>query len=72
MITPDPKFPEIKLITPEIHCDNRGWFMEIHREGLGQRYIQTNLVYFTQRVLRGLDIGAEYKKIYDRILEEWE
>ncbi len=54
MIIPDPVFPEIKHIAPDIHRDNRGWFMEVFREGQGQHYIQTNLVYFTQRVLRGL------------------
>ncbi len=54
MITPDPKFPEIKHITPDIHCDNRGWFMEVFRQREDMTYAQLNLVYFTQRVLRGL------------------
>ncbi len=54
MIIPDPVFPEIKHIAPDIHRDNRGWFMEVFREGAGQHYRQLNLVYFTQRVLRGL------------------
>lgn len=53
-------FPEIMLIDPDIHQDNRGHFLEVYQSkryadlGITDPFVQDNLSYSTNGVLRGL------------------
>jgi dTDP-4-dehydrorhamnose 3,5-epimerase len=56
----DPKIPEILIIEPDVFRDDRGYFLEsYHRQryqdhGLPDRFVQDNLSFSKQGVLRGL------------------
>jgi dTDP-4-dehydrorhamnose 3,5-epimerase len=62
----DLKIPEIKIITPQIYKDNRGYFFEsfntndFKRLGLPTKYSQDNHAFSHKNVLRGL----HYQLIY--------
>lgn len=51
--------PEVKIIQPEIHPDDRGRFLELYHQrdyeqALGVTFVQDNLSYSKQHVVRGL------------------
>lgn len=56
----------LKIITPEIHEDSRGYFMEIYNErdyqnaGITQKFVQDNQSKSVKNVLRGLHYQIEY------------
>jgi dTDP-4-dehydrorhamnose 3,5-epimerase len=58
--TSHPTIPEILLIDPDVFRDDRGHFLESHHcrryqgHGLPERFVQDNLSFSTQGVLRGL------------------
>ena len=72
-------------ITPFIHTDNRGFFVEMYQaydfeaEGIRTSFVQTNESYSTKGVLRGLHFQKEhtqaklvhtiYGNIYDVVLD---
>ena len=57
---PHPTIPEILVIEPDVFRDDRGYFLESYRRqryqehGLLERFVQDNLSFSTQGVLRGL------------------
>src|SRR5690625_1625914 len=62
----------VKLLTPDIHRDARGWFMEAYRRdqlkeaGIAAEFRQDNRSYSTRGVLRGLHYhtrGREQAKL---------
>jgi dTDP-4-dehydrorhamnose 3,5-epimerase len=60
IFTPNHDLPEIILIDPDIHRDERGHFLEIYqanqwaKHGMLDNFVQDNLSYSKQGVLRGL------------------
>tara|TARA_B100001093_G_C26292715_1_gene785960 strand:- start:37 stop:582 length:546 start_codon:yes stop_codon:yes gene_type:complete len=55
------KIPEVLLITPDIHNDERGYFFEFFNEnkfnectGLSEKFVQDNISFSKKGVLRGL------------------
>ena len=55
------KIPEVLLITPDIHNDERGYFFEFFNEnkfnectGLSEKFVQDNISFSKRGVLRGL------------------
>ncbi len=56
--------PGAKLLTPAIHHDERGWFMESYRSsalieaGIDARFVQDNRSFSKRGVLRGLHFHA--------------
>lgn len=54
------RIPEVLIVEPEIHSDERGFFTEIFRDsrfveaGIGPRFVQTNQSGSKRGVLRGL------------------
>jgi dTDP-4-dehydrorhamnose 3,5-epimerase len=55
-----PTIPEIVIIEPDVYRDDRGFFLESHHcrkyqeHGLPERFVQDNLSFSKQGVLRGL------------------
>ncbi len=60
----DLSIPGVKLLTPAIHRDERGWFMESYRRsqlkeaGISAEFVQDNRSYSRRGVLRGLHFHA--------------
>lgn len=60
----DLSIPGVKLLTPTIHRDERGWFMESYRRsqlkeaGISAEFVQDNRSYSRRGVLRGLHFHA--------------
>ena len=56
----------LHVITPAVHGDNRGYFMEtynqndMHEEGLDMVFVQDNQSCSTKGVLRGLHFQKEF------------
>jgi dTDP-4-dehydrorhamnose 3,5-epimerase len=54
------KLPEVKLISPQVYHDNRGFFVETFQcdryaaQGIGPQFVQDNLSYSRKGILRGL------------------
>jgi dTDP-4-dehydrorhamnose 3,5-epimerase len=71
-------FPEIIVLEPDIHGDQRGHFLETYRSelylecGLPERFVQDNLSYSRKGVLRGLhyQLGRPQGKLVSVILGE--
>jgi len=59
------KLPGVRICTPDVHPDERGHFMEAYQEeryrgaGIGDRFVQDNLVRSSQGVLRGMHFQVE-------------
>lgn len=67
MQTETTKIPGLLIITPDVYTDERGWFVESfqderYRESLGlapnEKFVQDNLSFSKQGVLRGLHYQA--------------
>lgn len=60
----DLEIPGAKLLTPQIHRDDRGWFMESYRRsslaavGIDTEFVQDNRSFSKRGVLRGLHFHA--------------
>lgn len=54
------EIPDVLVIEPSLHCDERGFFMETYKFsefaafGLGEQFVQDNQSQSTRAVLRGL------------------
>ncbi|MBI1240986.1 MAG: dTDP-4-dehydrorhamnose 3,5-epimerase [Nostoc sp. RI_552] len=54
------KLPEVKLISPTVYHDQRGFFLETFQcdryaaQGIGSRFVQDNLSYSRRGILRGM------------------
>lgn len=54
------RLAEVKIVTPKVFVDDRGWFMEnwrsehYHAAGILAEFVQTNSSHSTQGVVRGL------------------
>lgn len=63
-------FEEVKLIQPDVYLDDRGFFMEAHQskrlENLGP-FVQDNLSYSKQGVIRGMHFQAGQNKFVSSI-----
>jgi dTDP-4-dehydrorhamnose 3,5-epimerase len=52
--------PDVVVVTPTSHSDNRGFFLEnyhkkiFHENGITQTFVQDNFSYSTRNVLRGM------------------
>ncbi|MGM0588532.1 MAG: dTDP-4-dehydrorhamnose 3,5-epimerase [Bacteroidota bacterium] len=61
----DTKIPDVKLIKPDVHGDDRGFFLETYRKNLFQdhgidtEFVQDNCSYSHQGALRGLHYQIE-------------
>jgi len=64
----DSKIPGIKIITPQVHKDNRGYFLESFNAkdfknlGLPTKFLQDNQSYSSNGTLRGLHYQLKYKQ----------
>ena len=60
------KIPEIKIITPQIHEDDRGYFFESYNAnnfkklGLPTKFLQDNQAFSKKNTLRGLHYQLKY------------
>ncbi|MEA5420861.1 dTDP-4-dehydrorhamnose 3,5-epimerase [Spirulina sp. CCNP1310] len=56
------QLPEVKLISPKVYYDNRGFFVETFQcdryaaHGIGPQFVQDNLSYSRRGILRGLHL----------------
>ena len=73
----DLDLPGAKLLTPSIHRDERGWFMESYRRsaltavGINADFVQDNRSFSKRAVLRGLHYhatGREQAKLVQAVL----
>lgn len=66
MIIEKTPFEGVLLITPKVHGDERGYFLESYREsifqdwGLSKQFIQDNQAFSTKNCLRGLHYQLRY------------
>jgi dTDP-4-dehydrorhamnose 3,5-epimerase len=77
------KFPEVKIVEPEVFADERGYFQETFSEGkyraleINEHFVQDNLSYSRKGVLRGMHydprmaklVQAIYGRIYDVVVD---
>ena len=62
----DTKIPEVKIIRPQVFGDNRGYFMEVYKdgdfeaEGIKGPFVQDNESSSSKGVLRGLHFQKEH------------
>ncbi len=66
MLIEPQKIPDVLLITPDIHQDNRGYFLESFHllkysdEGFNATFVQDNEVFSEKNVVRGLHYQLKY------------
>lgn len=77
------KFPEVKIIEPDVFADERGYFKETFSEekygtlGIDQHFVQDNISYSRKGVLRGMHydlrmaklVQAIYGSVYDVVVD---
>ncbi len=63
------KFPQVLVIVPKIHADERGYFKEVfaqndyERLGIGETFVQDNVSCSTRGVLRGMHYDLRMAKL---------
>jgi len=81
--TLDTKFPEVKLIEPEVFTDTRGYFKETfsvekYRQlNIGEEFVQDNLSFSRRDVLRGMHfdprmaklVSVVFGRVYDVVVD---
>ena len=66
MLIEPQKIPDVLLITPDIHQDNRGYFLESFHllkysdEGFNATFVQDNEAFSEKNVVRGLHYQLKY------------
>lgn len=79
------KFPEVKIIKPSVHHDNRGYFLELYQcqkfdsLGIHTEFVQTNHSMSHKNVIRGMHfqsgrgqaklVYALYGEIFDVVVD---
>jgi dTDP-4-dehydrorhamnose 3,5-epimerase len=62
------KLPEVKLISPRVYHDPRGFFVETFQcdryaaQGIGPQFVQDNVSYSRKGILRGLHLQYPYSQ----------